>query len=92
MLESATLQAILLMSSRIARNLPYGRKRTPQYKTGLQLFSTAQDPRCAVMHRFPKEERIIEVLSFKMLLNDAINNLRDFNTSVVYGRQHIEMR
>ena len=44
------------------------------------------------MYRFPKEERIIEVLSFKMLLNDAINNLRDFNTSVVYGRQHIEMR
>ena len=24
------------------------------------------------MYRFPKEERIIEVLSFKMLLNDAV--------------------
>jgi hypothetical protein len=44
------------------------------------------------MYRFPKEERIIEVLSFKMLLNDAINSLRGFDTSVVYGRQHIEMR
>ena len=31
-----------------------------------------------------QKEKGIEVLSFKMLLNDAINNLRDLNISMVY--------
>ena len=35
------------------------------------------------MHGFPKGERIIEVLSFKMLLNDAINNLRDLDIFMI---------
>jgi hypothetical protein len=67
-------------------------KGLPSTKPVFNYSARLQDPRYAVMLRFLKEKRIIEVLSFKMPLNDdAINNLRDVNTSIVYERQRIDM-